>query len=150
VRKTTFPPLNFPQAPLRIRENGQGYDVFDPCRLLWVYLSPEEWVRQHVIHYLTHYKKYASSQIHVEELVLVNKQHQRADIVVYGKGGRAHLLIECKAPHIQLSDETLWQVNTYNRILNATYMAITNGLTTAVFKQEDCMQYVGNEFPAWQ
>ena len=102
--------------------------IFDVIRKKYVMLLPEEWVRQHVVHYLMETKKYPPSLINVEKQLIVNRLKKRYDIVVYNPDGSIHVLVECKAPNIALSQETFDQVAKYNRQLKASYVMLSNGL----------------------
>lgn len=92
-------------------------------------LTPEEWVRQHVVEYLTLDKKYPLSHINVEKQIKVNGLNKRYDIIVFNSDGSIRLLVECKAPLVNISQETFDQIARYNFNLNATYLMVTNGLT---------------------
>ena len=145
-----YPQLALPPCQLQIREGRGGFSVYDECRMLWVAFTPEEWVRQHVLHYLLYQKSYPRLLIHVEERVMVNGQPQRADIVVYGRDTKPFLLIECKAAHIAVGEDTIWQVATYNSVLKAAYFAVTNGMGIGVFQTTDTgVSYWGTDFPKY-
>lgn len=150
--KNLFPTLSLPPADLQIRSekraDSEAYSVYDERRAMWVPLTPEEWVRQHVLNYLIEAKGYSPTLIRVEQRVWVNRQPQRVDILVYSTHMQPHLLIECKAAHVRLSKETIWQIATYNSVLNAPFLAITNGLTIATFqKTTNGISYYSNDFP---
>jgi predicted type IV restriction endonuclease len=102
--------------------------IFDEIRKKFVALTPEEWVRQHVVKYLLLEKKYPKSLINVEKLVKVNGLNKRYDIVVFQPNGEIFLLIECKAPEVAISQQTFDQIARYNLKLNAQYLMVTNGL----------------------
>ncbi len=91
-------------------------------------LQPEEWVRQHCVHYLIHEKKYPISLINVEKELKVNNLKKRYDIVVFNPDGSIHLIVECKAPKVTITQSTFDQIARYNLTLNATYLMVTNGL----------------------
>lgn len=91
-------------------------------------LTPEEWVRQHVVHYLHVDKQYPLSLINVEKQIILNGLKKRYDIVVFNSDGSIHILVECKAPHIRITQETFDQIARYNFNLNATHLMVTNGL----------------------
>lgn len=91
-------------------------------------LTPEEWVRQHVLNYLIEDLKYPKSLINVEKLVNVNGLKRRYDIVVFKSDGSLFLLVECKAPEVQISQATFDQIAQYNFVLKAENLMITNGL----------------------
>lgn len=92
-------------------------------------LTPEEWVRQHIIHYLIEEKNYPISLIAVEKKVTVNKLTKRTDILVFNAMGNPHIIVECKAPSIKISQDTFDQIARYNLKLAANYLIVTNGLT---------------------
>jgi len=91
-------------------------------------LQPEEWVRQHCVHYLMTEKKYPKTLINVEKELKVNGLSKRYDIVVFNPNGSIHIIVECKAPKIKINQTTFDQIARYNLALNATYLMVTNGL----------------------
>ena len=91
-------------------------------------LQPEEWVRQHCLHYLIEEKKYPKSLINVEKELKFNQLKKRYDIVVFNSDGNVHLVVECKAPNININQDTFDQIARYNLVLNATYLMVTNGI----------------------
>jgi hypothetical protein len=97
-------------------------------RRKFVVLTPEEWVRQHLICYLTISKGYPSSTIGVEKQLLLNKQPKRFDLVVFSRKATPLILIECKAPGVEITEKTFDQAARYNMILKAEYFLLTNGL----------------------
>ncbi len=120
--------LNFPDFEFRIRTEGQNKQIFDSLRGRFVALTPEEWVRQHVIRYLVEEKKYPGSLMGVEKAVRVLQLDRRADVVVYSRDGRPWMIVECKAAHVPVTEETLYQAARYNMALGARYFVLTNGL----------------------
>ena len=119
--------LNLPPIQARLKAEKGKQSIFDVIRKKYVFLTPEEWVRQHFIHFLLQLN-YPASLMAVEKLVVVNELRQRADIVVFNRKGKAALIVECKAPTITLSNETLRQAARYNIPLGVKYLVITNGL----------------------
>lgn len=103
--------------------------VFDYIRKKFVVLTPEEWVRQHVVQFLLQEKKYPQSHINVEKQITLNGLKKRYDVVVFKPNGQLHVLVECKAPEIKISQTTFDQIAQYNFKLNATYLMVTNGLS---------------------
>ena len=91
-------------------------------------LQPEEWVRQHVLHFLITDKKYPAGWVQVEKLIRLNRMRRRFDIVVYNPDGSIHILVECKAPGQAIRQATFDQIARYNRVLQAEYLIVTNGL----------------------
>jgi len=93
-----------------------------------VVLQPEEWVRQHCVQYLIQIKKYPKSLINVEKELKINTLIKRYDIVVFNPNGSIHLIVECKAPTININQEAFDQIARYNLELNATFLMVTNGI----------------------
>lgn len=120
--------LNFPKFDFRFKNTEKGIQIFDIIRKKFVLLQPEEWVRQHVLHYLTLTKKYPKSLINVEKQLMVGSISKRYDIIVFNTDGGIHVLIECKAPGIPLDQRAFDQIARYNRSLNANYLMVSNGL----------------------
>ena len=121
-------PLNFPKAPLNLVKRSNTIYVTCLVRKKQVKLTPEEWVRQHVIFYLIEYKKASPGLIAVEKSLVVNGLTRRFDVVVANRKGAAKILIECKATDVPLTEETLFQLAQYNSVLASEYVMITNGL----------------------
>ncbi|MBJ6369187.1 type I restriction enzyme HsdR N-terminal domain-containing protein [Snuella sedimenti] len=119
--------LNFPKFSFRFKSSENKISIFDSIRKKFVILQPEEWVRQHCLHYLMHVKSVPKSLINVEKELVVNDLKKRYDIVVFNPNGTIHLIIECKAPNITISQNTFDQIARYNLVLNADYLMVTNG-----------------------
>jgi hypothetical protein len=120
--------LNFPQFNFKLRNLNNRQEIFDPVRHKYVVLTPEEWVRQNLISYLTLIKGYPVSMIGVEKQLMLNKLSKRFDLVIFSRNGDPYLLVECKAPGIDISEKTFDQAARYNILLKAEYFLITNGL----------------------
>ena len=120
--------LNFPSYALELKSSENKTLIFDIVRKKYVILTPEEWVRQHVVHFLLKEKNYPISLIAVEKQIKINKRVKRTDIVVYNKQGTPELLIECKAPNVKITQTTFDQIARYNLSANSNYLMVTNGL----------------------
>lgn len=120
--------LNFPQYTFRFKNSENKIAAFDEIRKKFVILTPEEWVRMHVVKYLISEKKYPKSLINVEKQLKIGKRIKRYDIVVFNSEGKVDIIIECKAPSIKISQETFDQIARYNMSLDAAYLMVTNGL----------------------
>ena len=120
--------LNFPKFKYRLKSKENKVSIFDVIRKKFIILQPEEWVRQHCIHYLINTKKYPKSLINVEKELVVNGLKKRYDIVIFNSDGSIHLIVECKSPSIDISQSTFDQIARYNLALNASYLMVTNGL----------------------
>ena len=119
--------LDLPPCSLRLRPQEGKVQAYDVIRKKFVVLSPEEWVRQHVVHYLISHKKYPRLHISVEKMLKVNGLLKRYDIVVFDRNGDILLIVECKAPGVKISQETFDQIARYNMTLNAGLLMVTNG-----------------------
>ncbi|WP_309920286.1 MULTISPECIES: type I restriction enzyme HsdR N-terminal domain-containing protein [unclassified Arcicella] len=91
-------------------------------------LTPEEWVRQHFVHFLINHYHYPKSLIKLESSLKYNTLLKRTDIQVFGRDGKLKMIIECKAPYIPLSQQVFSQVAEYNQVLKAEFLTITNGM----------------------
>jgi len=120
--------LNFPGYQFYVRGIGRSREIFDPISQKYLVLTPEEWVRQHLIQYLVQEKDVPIGLLRREIPLKINGASLRADLVAYSREGKALIVGECKAPHIRLSQATLDQVGHYNRKLRAGHIIITNGL----------------------
>jgi hypothetical protein len=121
--------LNLPSFEFDLRQEGERVVIFDFLRKRHVTLTPEEWVRQHFIHYLIHHLKYPRSLIKVEGGLTYNTLQKRSDIVVFDRVGSPWMVIECKAPDLKLSERTVTQASIYNHTLKAKYLVVTNGMS---------------------
>ena len=121
--------LNFPSYSFRFKSSENYIQIFDVIRKKFVALQPEEWVRQHVVHYLRNDKNYPASLINVEKQLMVNGLPKRYDIVVFQPNGNIELLVECKSPKTTITQEVFDQIAIYNLSLKANYLMVTNGLS---------------------
>ncbi|MGB7393896.1 MAG: type I restriction enzyme HsdR N-terminal domain-containing protein [Pricia sp.] len=121
-------PLNFPAYEFRLKNSENTTYIFDRIRKKFVVLQPEEWVRQHVVNYLIHEKRYPVSLINVEKQLTVNGLSKRYDVVVFEPNAQIAVLVECKAPEIRITQETFDQIARYNLNLKADYLMVTNVL----------------------
>ena len=126
--------LNLPKADIKMVIKGGKPYILDFVRKKWLILTPEEYVRQNFISYLIYHLHYPSSLISVERGVKLNSLLSRSDIVVYNQNRVPSILIECKAPQIQIGQSTLEQASKYNLKLKAEFLCVTNGLAHAFFK----------------
>ena len=120
--------LQFPSYSFRFKNSENKVAIFDEIRKKFIIITPEEWVRQHVVQFLLQDKKYPKSYINVEKLLKINDLNKRYDVVVYNSDGSIFILVECKAPEIKISQHTFDQIARYNMTLNAEYLMVTNGL----------------------
>ncbi len=135
--KSQFPKLRLPSIKLRVRRCESGeVDVWDTLRGGYLRLTPEEWVRQHVIAMLIDGLGYERAVVRCECPVEINGQPQRADIVIF-RESKPYILVECKAPSIGVAGEALQQVARYNTVLHASYILVTNGVEHITLEMAD-------------
>lgn len=124
-----MPPLNFPGFTPRLQRTAAGKTaIFDPVRKKFVALTPEEWVRQHLLNYLLVHGSVPASHIAVEAPLSYNRLKKRSDIVVYGSDHKPLLLAECKAPEVPLTQDTLNQILMYYSAFPGHFLVLTNGI----------------------
>ncbi|WP_026915467.1 type I restriction enzyme HsdR N-terminal domain-containing protein [Christiangramia portivictoriae] len=120
--------LNFPSYSFRFKNNQNKVAVFDDLRKKFIILTPEEWVRQHTVKFLEKEKNYPLSLINVEKQLKIAGLTKRYDVVVFEPEGNIHIIVECKAPKIKITQDTFDQIARYNLSLKANYLMVTNGL----------------------
>lgn len=121
-------PLKLPPCSLRIKEGPGGKLLYDPLRRKYVTLTPEEWVRQHFVSYLTGSLGYPPGLIRIEAAFRLHSMLRRADILVHDRAGEPVMIVECKAPQVKLSQEVFDQVINYNFNYCVRYLVVTNGM----------------------
>ena len=121
-------PLNLPTYPFKIKsKDGRNY-ILDEIRRKYVILTPEEWVRQHFIHYLSSVKKFPMSLMSVETNFRLFETNKRTDILIHNRKGSAIAIVECKATSIQLTKNVFDQIIQYNMHYHLEYLMISNGM----------------------
>lgn len=126
-------PLTLPQTKLSLSRTDDQLFVQCLVRRKKLVLTPEEWVRQHFIAYLHQKLNYPMSRIAVEKSIQYAGLTKRWDIVVYDSAFLPHILVECKAPKIPISLDTLYQALTYQKEMQGKFIALTNGIDHAYF-----------------
>ncbi|QII69418.1 type I restriction enzyme HsdR N-terminal domain-containing protein [Apibacter sp. B3706] len=128
-----LPVLNFPKKyNFQIKEKESLWYIFDEVRKKWLILTPEEWVRQHIIFYFKTEKKIPQSAFIIEKKINLNQQTKRLDILLYKKS-EPRLLVECKAPEIPITQTTFEQAARYNTQIKSKYILLTNGFKHLYF-----------------
>ena len=123
-----LPKLNLPNSELKIKLVEETTQVFDEVRKKYFKLTPEEWVRQNFIHYLNKEKNYPFGLMGVEKMVKYNSLKTRADILIYNREGMPSVIVECKAPNVEITQDAFNQIAKYNYKLRVKYLVVTNGL----------------------
>ena len=102
--------------------------ILDPLRRKFVKLTPEEWVRQNFVQYLINEGKYPRGLLGIEVLFRLNKLKRRTDILVHDRSGKPLMIVECKAPDIDLDEKVFEQIANYNFKYKLPYLIVTNGM----------------------
>ena len=120
--------LDFPAYDFRLKNSENKSYIFDPIRKKFILLTPEEWVRQHVLQFLMKTKGYPASLINVEKEIKIYDTKKRYDIVVFNSDGSIFLIVECKRPKVAITQTAFDQIARYNLKLQASLLMVTNGL----------------------
>jgi len=126
--------LNLPTYTFKFRKHEEVDFIYDKIRNKYILLTPEEWVRQHLLMFLIHHLGYPKGLIKVESGLVYNKRVKRSDIIVYNNLGMPTILVECKSPKVAISQSTMEQVAMYNKTLKARIIVLSNGLVHYTFK----------------
>lgn len=122
-------PLNLPSFEPKIRQTADGkLSIYDELRKRFVALTPEEWVRQHFIHYLIYIKGYPQALLANEMAITLNGTSKRCDSVLFTPQMQPHMIMEYKAPHVPITQKVFDQITRYNMVLHVEYLVVTNGL----------------------
>ena len=114
--------LNLPTYNFKLKNSQNKTLIFDKLRKKYVVLTPEEWVRQHFVHFLIDQKKYPETLIAIEKQLTINNLKKRTDILIFNSDGKPEVVIECKAPSIKISQKTFDQIARYNLQLKADFL----------------------------
>lgn len=120
--------LNLPPYDVRLGGTKERPTIFDMLRRRYVALTPEEWVRQHFVHFLVDVKGYPATLLANEVRLQVGDKQLRADTVLYDNRLRPRMIIEYKASHIALTQRVMEQISAYNRLLDVDYLVVSNGI----------------------
>lgn len=140
--------IQYPEPAFRIKKEEGRELLFDRLRKKWVLLTPEEWVRQNFISYLTVSKGYPLSLIAVEKEFRLGELKKRFDILVYNNRHEPWMMVECKAMDIELNDAVLEQLLRYHITLPVKYLVITNGKQSFGFRKVNGQLLEMDELPA--
>lgn len=128
--------IEFPAPDFKIVNENDKTLIFDRFRKKYVVLTPEEWVRQNFLNYLTQTLSYPASLISIEKELYLGELRKRCDIVVYNKETRPWMIVECKEMDVPLTQTTLEQIVRYHMAIPAAYLVITNGVNTFCCRHE--------------
>ena len=121
--------LNLPPFNIKVAEREGQTTIYDFLRHRYLRLTPEESVRQHFTHFLVEHKGYPTALLANEVTIDVNGVARRCDSVLYkAAGGMPRMIIEYKAPHIHITQSVFQQIYSYNSVLRADYLIVSNGI----------------------
>lgn len=120
--------LNLPSYDYKVQKVQGKAVIYDIIRRKYVALTPEEWVRQHLIHFLINHLSFPKSLIKVEGGLRYNKLAKRTDVVVFNRQGQPLLILECKSFKVPIDQKVFEQSSIYNGTLKASYLLVSNGL----------------------
>ena len=129
--------LDLPGFDYQISKAEGKLWIFDIIRKKQIMLTPEEWVRQHIVHYFINQLKYPKSLIKIEGGLKYNQILKRSDVVVFDREGKPWLLMECKSPDIKLNQNTVMQAAVYNNNIQAKYIALSNGMQHVCYEVKE-------------
>ncbi len=120
--------INLPPYDIKMREQGGKRQIFDFLRRKYVALTPEEWVRQHFVHFLINHKGYPQGLLANEVELKVGNKKLRCDTLLYNRVLQPQMIIEYKAPHVEITQQVFNQITVYNHLLHVDFLVISNGL----------------------
>ncbi len=134
--------LNLPPFDIKLHGSKQQPQILDVLRRKYVALTPEEWVRQHFVHFLIEHKGYPAALLANEIQLRCGDKVLRADSVLYSRDLKPRMIIEYKAPHIAITQKVFDQIAAYNLLLHVDYLVVSNGLEHYICK----MDYEGKKY----
>lgn len=140
--------IEYPPYQPKIKTEADKEFIFDEFRKRWVVLTPEEWVRQNFLQYLTQIKKYPASLIAIEKEIKLGDLKKRFDIVVYDRNSKPWMIIECKEMNVVLDKKVLDQILRYNITMQVSYLVITNGSYCMAINTGNIAMELTNDLPA--
>jgi len=144
--------LNLPEFEVNLKKSEGKIWIFDGIRKKYLVLTPEEWVRQHLVNYFIHHLKYPKSLISVERGLRYNQLQKRSDITIFDRSGNAWMIVECKSPEVNLDQKSVLQVAVYNADVNAKYVSVSNGIKHVCYETKTDVKDIVllNSFPEFE
>ena len=128
--------INLPPYNISIRQENGEKQIFDILRRKHVSLTPEEWVRQHFVHYLIEHKGYPMALMQNEVQLRCGQKRLRCDSILYRSDGSARMILEYKAPSVAITQKVIEQIAAYNILLHVDYLIVSNGNNHYCFKTD--------------
>ena len=119
--------LNLPSYEFQVLKNGDDISIYDRLRKKFVALTPEENVRQHFVEYLIRERLFPAGLMNNEIAIMQNGIKRRCDTVIFDRTGEPLIIVEYKAPHVNITQDVLIQIYRYNLVLRVKYLVVTNG-----------------------
>ncbi|NQZ76184.1 MAG: type I restriction enzyme HsdR N-terminal domain-containing protein [Ekhidna sp.] len=138
--------LKLPDFDHRVEQDK----IFCLIRKKWVALTPEEWVRQHFLNLMIVHLGYPKGLFKLEHTLQYFKNQKRSDITVLDRVGEVYMLVECKSADVKLGNDVVGQLATYNKVMDAKFLSITNGLATYVWKKGVESYEQVSQFPSYE
>lgn len=120
--------LNLPEYQFNIKKKENTCLIFDTLRRRWVTLTPEEWVRQNFVRFLTTERQFPAALMNNEISLTQNGIKRRCDTLVADRTGAPLAIIEYKAPTVEITQKTFDQIVRYNMVLMAKFLIVSNGM----------------------
>ena len=120
--------LNLPKYGIKIKNDKGHQSIFDVLRRKYVALTPEEWVRQHFVHFLIEHKGYPKALMANEIQLAIGNKKLRCDSVLYDRMLKPRMIIEYKAPSVSITQKVFDQITIYNMLLHVDYLVVSNGI----------------------
>lgn len=141
--------IRFPEPDFKVEMREGRQMIFDLLRKKWLVLTPEEWVRQNFLAFLTRQQAYPATMIALEKQIKVGEMMKRFDMLVYNSAHQPWMMVECKAPDVSLTENTLHQLLRYHISTPVQYLIITNGRTTIGWEKVDGKLVLLGDMPEW-
>ena len=142
--------VSYPEPAFRMKKENDREMLFDPLRKKWLFVTPEEWVRQNFVQFLIQVKNYPSAFIALEKEIFLNELKKRFDVLIYDANHKPWMIIECKSTEIELAPAILQQALRYNLSVHAPYIVITNGHYTKGWTRKNGQLAELTEMPTWE
>lgn len=121
--------LNLPEYQFNIKNKDDVFVILDTLRKRWVALTPEEWVRQNFVRFLIDDREFPAALMNNEISLTQNGIKRRCDTLVADRQGAPLVIVEYKAPTIEITQKTFDQIVRYNMVLRAKYLVVSNGMS---------------------
>lgn len=121
--------LNLPEYQFNIKKTDDAFVILDQLRKRWVALTPEEWVRQNFVRFLIEDREFPAALMNNEISLTQNGIKRRCDTLVADRQGAPLVIVEYKAPTVEITQKTFDQIVRYNMVLRAKYLIVSNGLS---------------------